>query len=364
MSSLHPSLTESAFDITELVVPDSIDSPNAADFIEMAKLRSAVEAEQRGAAAEVFTAEEMLLNWQDKSSPMSGLVAKLDGRVVARGSLGLPINAAECWIAVAVLPEFRNRGIGTAIYERLELMVQEAGRSTIQNQTSFPAGVVGASISAPTGFGSVPRDIESTQFLQRHRFSLEQVGRFSRLRLPLDEGVLSTSIAEAAISTNGYRAISWQGRTPEEWLDGIAHLRTKMSTEAPSAGMEQSEDVWTAERVRAVDELWATSSRTPLTTAVVHEATGQLAGFTVLEVPAESSRPVEQVDTLVLQNHRGKRLGMLLKLRNLAALATSFPERDFVETMNAEDNRHMLEVNEAIGFAPICYAARWRKNLS
>lgn len=304
----------------------------------------------------------MLPSWKDETSPMSGLVAKVGGRVVARGSLALPVDAAECWAAVAVLPDFRHRGIGSALYDHLEQTARDAGRTTIQNQTSFLAGVQGDSIPAPTGFGSVPADLPSTQFLTSHGFSLGQVGRLSNLSLPVDAEVIAERLAEATAAAD-YQGVTWQGRTPEEWVDGMALMRTRMSTDAPSAGLEQTEDLWTADRVRSVDDLWETSPRVLLTTVVLHVATGQLAGYTELDVPAESHRPVEQVDTLVLKNHRGHRLGMLLKLTNLRELATRFPDHRFVESMNAEDNRHMLDVNEAIGFKPISYAARWKKDI-
>jgi GNAT superfamily N-acetyltransferase len=361
MSSLDDGITDPGFTVSELIVPDSINSPDAADFIGMAIVRSTVEAEQRGADAEVFTAEEMLPSWKDETSPILGLVAKVDGRVVARGSLALPVDAGECWAAVAVLPGFRGRGIGTALYERLERMAGAAGRGTIQSQTTFRAGSGGDSILAPTGFGAVPVDLASTRFLGRYGFSLEQVGRLSGLSLPVDAEVFSSRLAEATAAAVGYRTVTWQGRTPEEWVDGIALMRTRMSTDAPSAGLEQTEDVWTADRVRSFDDLQATSPRVLLTTIVVHDATGQLAGYTELDVPAESDRPVEQADTLVLSDHRGHRLGMLLKLANLRELAARFPASATVHTMNAEDNRHMLDVNEAVGFLPISYAARWKK---
>lgn len=363
MSSLNNAATNPAFTISELTVPESIDSPDAADFIGMAAVRSTVEAEQRGAAAEVFTAEEMLPNWKDPAVSMLGFIAKVDGQVVARANVALPADADECWAAVSVLPDFRRRGIGAALYARLEAIAKDSGRKVIQNQTSFPAGVGGDQLPAPTGFGSVPLDLSSTRFLQHYGFSFEQVGRLSRLPLPIDPEVFSSALAEATAAASGYRTITWRGRTPEEWLDGIALLRTRMSTDAPSAGMVQTEDVWTAERVRAVDDLRVMSPRTMLTTVGLHEATGQAVGFTELDVPAELDRAVEQVDTLVLADHRGRRLGMLLKLVNLSALAIEFPESAFVETVNAEENRHMLDVNEAVGFKPVCYAAGWKKEI-
>jgi len=63
----HP-ITDSAFTISDLIGPDSTDSPNAADFIGMVEVKSTVEAEQRGAAAEIATAAEMLPSWKDQTS--------------------------------------------------------------------------------------------------------------------------------------------------------------------------------------------------------------------------------------------------------------------------------------------------------
>ncbi|MFE4949316.1 GNAT family N-acetyltransferase [Leifsonia sp. NPDC056665] len=361
-NTMTPTTTLGGFTVEPLVVPVSVDAADAADFVAFVAVRSAVEAELRGHAGEVMTAAELLPDWRDESRQMTGLVAKVDGRVVARANLALPADAPECWGAVSVLPGFRGRGIGSALFARLEELAREAGRATIQNQTTYPAGVGGEEVAAPTGFGSVPVDLASTRFLLRQGFTLEQVGRISALPLPVDADVLATLLAEAASAAAGYRTVSWQGRTPEEWVESIAFLRTRMSTDAPNAGIELT-DVWTAERVRAVDDLWAESPRVALTSIAVHEATGQAVGFTELDGSSESDRPAEQMDTLVLREHRGHRLGMLLKLANLRELTARFPGCALVETVNAEENVPMLEVNDAIGFAASAFSARWRKRL-
>ena len=98
-----------------------------------------------------------------------------------------------------------------------------------------------------------------------------------------------------------------------------------------------------------------------LTVAVEHVPTGALAGFSELSVPAPGGRSVEQHDTLVLSEHRGKRLGMLLKAANLIRLQKVAPGHPSVITFNAEENRHMLDVNEAVGFVAIGYEGAWKK---
>ena len=54
---------------------------------------------------------------------------------------------------------------------------------------------------------------------------------------------------------------------------------------------------------------------------------------------------------------------MLLKAANLVWLDEVWPGHPSVITYNAEENRHMLAVNEALGFVPFVYEGAWRKDL-
>jgi GNAT superfamily N-acetyltransferase len=71
--------------------------------------------------------------------------------------------------------------------------------------------------------------------------------------------------------------------------------------------------------------------------------------------------PIEQNDTLVLSDHRGHRLGALVKTETLLRARDVFPEGDRIITGNAEENRPMLAVNEAMGFTPTRYTGEWQK---
>ena len=98
--------------------------------------------------------------------------------------------------------------------------------------------------------------------------------------------------------------------------------------------------------------------------AVEHIPTGRLVGYTILSVPRQAHRAVDQYATIVIREHRGHRLGMLLKVGNLAHLARVRPGHPSVMTFNAEENRFMLDVNEAVGFVPVANESAWRKDLS
>jgi hypothetical protein len=73
---------------------------------------------------------------------------------------------------------------------------------------------------------------------------------------------------------------------------------------------------------------------------------------------------VSQHNTIVLKEHRGHRLGMLLKVANIRRLQSMAPGHPSIITFNAEENRHMLDVNEAVGFEPMGYEGAWGKVLA
>jgi len=184
------------------------------------------------------------------------------------------------------------------------------------------------------------------------------------LRLPYAPEILAGLLADAtARSGPDYRVHTWIDGTPPQWRQDIATLLTRMSTDAPTAGLDEPEDPWTVERLVQEEERLASSPRSELVTAVEHVPTATLVGFTALDVPAESNRSVGQEDTIVLTEHRGHRLGMLLKLANIDHLERERPGHPAITTFNAEENRHMLSVNEAVGFEIVTYEGAWKKVL-
>lgn len=89
---------------------------------------------------------------------------------------------------------------------------------------------------------------------------------------------------------------------------------------------------------------------------------GSLVGYSRLNLTAVGA--ASQHDTLVLKSHRGHGLGMLLKLANLVALRDLRGVGQKVFTFNAEQNRPMLDVNEAVGFVPAAREGVWQKRLA
>jgi len=177
-------------------------------------------------------------------------------------------------------------------------------------------------------------------------------------------GSRSSRPSGTAAAGADYRTITWEDRCPDRWVGELARLETRMSTDAPNAGLEIVEDPWDADRIRIAEASIRAAARGYLGTVVEHVPTGTLAGFTLLEHPRAEPAIVFQQDTLVAREHRGRKLGQLIKAANLERLAELRPGARRVHTWNAEENSFMLAINVALGFEPVGVYGVWQKHLT
>lgn len=354
--------------ITELEVPRTMrDDPERVQaFRDWLRVSDLAECDVHGLTELAWTPEEYLPTTHDPEAPSRLFVARdRDGRVV--GSASYDTKTAEgttnCWIAIGVDPSHQRRGIGTALADHVESIARAEGRTqwktyAVSRQVGPASGP--GSLASPTGFGAVPEDEAGVRFLLGRGWRFGQVNRISRLALPADpETVRAVHERAAAAAGSDYRVHTWTGATPDRWLDDLALLHTRMSTDAPEGDMQEPEDVWTADRVRANEAELLTAPRTLLTVVVEHVPSTTLAGFSQLMVPDRTDGAVMQWDTLVLREHRGHRLGWLLKVVGIETVQRDHPGRPSIVTFNAEENRPMLDVNEAVGFVGVGSEGIW-----
>lgn len=353
--------------IDEIAIPDTLDGPAADDFRAAIEVRNAVGIAVFGEAAGTNTPEEFLPSLQeqryDRKLP---IVARWNGEIVAVALLVWSVepDTRVTWLEAGVHPAWRNRGIGTALVEHVEAFARESGRPVIQTGGLHQAMEAGPRLESPTGYGTLPRNEPVVRFLLNRGYTLEQVTRVSFLHLPVDGATLAAHRAAAwARAGSDYRLHAWTGATPDQWLDDVATIYMRMATDAPAGSLEIDEEPWDAERVRQNDERRVRAGRTALAAAVEHIPSGNLVAFNGLSVPEDRSRPVDQGVTLVLKEHRGHRLGMVVKIANIERLQAFSPASPFIMTGNAEENRPMLDVNEAVGFVPAAYIGAWKKTL-
>jgi GNAT superfamily N-acetyltransferase len=352
------------FTITELLVPDSLSGEGAQDFIGYADVANRVIELELGFPDFTFEANEILPQWRIPNHYSHGLVAKVDGVVVGWGQYAGQESASETQIYVEVAGEHRGQGMGSAMFDQLVALAKRDGRTVLQTEVFTSASAEGAQLSPASGIGALPADSPGATFALARGFVLEQVARISRVALPVVADVLAERQSAAREGYgDDYEIVLWQGDTPEQYLDDVAVLHTRMSTDTPTAGLTATPDVWDADRVREMETEFADSPRIRLSAAAREVASGNIVGFTQLDLPAEPHRPVNQWATLVLREHRGRRLGLALKLANLVQLQEVFPGHPSVTTINAAENEHMLDVNVSVGFVPVGWAGNFQRPL-
>ena len=361
--------------LVPLPLPAALDAPGAWLLHGLVDAWNAVLLDEWGTLDEGRLPAEMLRSLQHQEYTAKLRFLALDGpadagppdpaRVLGFLALDLPRqdNTHTGDTDIGVRPEHRGRGIGSALHDLALRTAREHGRSTLTaytDQRTEPEAGPGT-LTPGTGSGRVRTTDAGVTFLRHRGWDLEQVERRSVLRVPLPEAELARHAAAArAAAGPDYAVVQWDRRCPEQWVDQYALLQTRMSTDAPVGGIDLREDVWDAARVRVAEQQFAEREMTYRVSAAVHEPTGVLAAFSVLLSRPDTEEFLYQDDTLVLREHRGHRLGMLVKTANLARLAEVQPAARRIATWNAEENSYMLAINVALGFRPAGGCGGWQ----
>lgn len=361
-------MTTPSYRIEPLFLPASLDAPDATDFLEFSRLSDDLVLETWGNLDRAAPRKARLAAWRDDDyAKLRLFFVRLDGRMAARSWIRLTLkeNLQDAFVRVDVLDEFSGRGIGQALLRHAEALAAEDGRSTLQSFTEHAPSFDpdGPGILKPgTGTGGVPATARGVRFAVAAGYTLEQVTRFSALDMPPSDGVLDALEGRAAaIAGDQYEILGWTDRCPDEYVEQMAVLMSKMSTDTPAGALHYDAEVWDAKRVRHVEDEWGRAGLGSLVAVARHRPSGELAAYSVLQHTEDKPWLAEQDDTLVAKAHRGHRLGMLVKVLNLRRLQQGHPEVERVLTFNAAENDHMLAINVALGFRPAGYDGEWQR---
>ena len=357
-----------ALTVARLVVPESLDAPDAGPFLEMVRIANAVCRADAGHDYLDEQPDEVFGFWQDQTDwTQIGFVVEHDGRIL--GGMKIMIaneeDVSSLEFDLMVDPDHWGEGVEEALLAAVEREALERGIPTIQTWTLHRPDTGGPRLSPPTGCGAIPAQDRQTVFIRENGFTLEQVERNSVFDLRGSFDIVEEKLA-ASVEAAGedYRLVVWTSPTPPEHLDGFAYAISRMSTDAPAGGLVIEEQRWDAARVQRRDARLQAQGMTVSVACVEHVPTGTIAAYNELVIADDHSAATQQYGTLVLKDHRGHRLGMIVKCANLLRWRDLVPESPRVSTFNAEENRHMLDINEAIGFVPASYAGAWQKVLS
>jgi GNAT superfamily N-acetyltransferase len=228
-------------------------------------------------------------------------------------------------------PARRRQGFGTALLRHAAERALADGRRLLAGMAiqGSPGEPFARSLGATAGLAEI-----------RRRLDLAAV----------PAGLIAGLRASAQEAAAGYTLVSWTRPTPEEYVDQIVAIEHAMADAPHDPSWEPA--AFDAERVRATDRRRALQQLRSYTVAARHDATGDLAGVTQVEVAPDEPDWIFQGLTAVVRAHRGHRLGLLVKLAMLEWLAEAEPARRWMITGNAETNEHMIAINEALGYQP------------
>ncbi len=353
--------------LTRIPVPAGIDAPEARPFRAMVDIGNALCRHDTGHDFFDQTAEEQLPAWQDQTDRgQIGFTAERDGEIVGAAIMTVPLDEGATSLDFDLMPdpERWGEGIEEALLRAVEDEARAIGRPVVQTWTLHRPDAPGDRLPSPTGFGSIPAEDRQTQFMLRNGYSFEQAERNSVFDLTGSFEVVDRMLAEAfEVAGPDYRVVAWSAPTPDEYKDGFAYVASRMSTDVPTGGIEWTEEKWDAARVERRDARLVAGGQTVSVACVLHIPTGTIAAYNELVIGADHTAATHQWGTLVLKEHRGRRLGTIVKCANLIRWRELMPDSPRVSTFNAEENRHMLDINEAIGFVPASYAGAWKKVL-
>lgn len=251
--------------------------------------------------------------------------AELDGQKVGFANYGQSLwvnHPGKLFVGIAVLPEFRKRGVGTALWEHLCQEVQQFDplRLLAHTREDYEEGI---RFAQKLGFNECMRDWESR--LDPESLDMDEWGRYARQ--VAEQGIEIRTVAELESDPNRDRKLY-----ELEWLID----RDVPSPEPPSkVPFEEFQKIW--ERTNLLPDAW-----------FVAVDNGEYVGMTNLWTSQANAKLLYVGITGVTRSHRKRGIAMALKVRSVEyALQKGFSE---IRTWNEINNKAMLGINNRLGF--------------
>jgi GNAT superfamily N-acetyltransferase len=245
------------------------------------------------------------------------LLATVDGEPAGFGFAGVfPEQEAEpfAFADVGVLPEFRGRGIGSALHAALAEHLRDLGKDALQ-------------LEVPE------QDADAIGFFQKRGYI--QIERQKAVELDL-----TALEPKPPKPPPGIKIFSWAARP--DLLPRMYELYREASADIPGLDAETG---WTSAEWR-VRELERPSRRYDLSFLAV--ADGEVVGYATLDVfPSGGFHGL----TAVARAWRRQGVGRALKRSQITAAKEAGLEKLYTES--EEHNEPMRRLNEALGFRPI-----------
>jgi GNAT superfamily N-acetyltransferase len=266
-----------------------------------------------------------------------------EGPVAGWYKLELPDleNLDQADLTLVVHPAQRRQGLGRALLKHAAARAAANGRSVLNGGARHGTSGVAFARAA----GAEPGLVDVQRVMDVRALGDDQLARLRE---------------EAERASAGYSLMSWTGPVPEELLEQAAVLFASLN-DAPH-DPHVAPEAWDAQRVRErVNDLRPHYGLRTYSVAARDDASGNLAALTGVAVDPADPGWGHQMLTGVTPEHRGHRLGLLVKIAMVEWLRSAEPTLERIQTWNAESNRYMIAVNEALGYTILGQPANaWR----
>jgi GNAT superfamily N-acetyltransferase len=240
-------------------------------------------------------------------------------------------NLHLVWAQITVHPDHRRRGHGSVIMTEALRRTREAGRNTIW-------------------VGTAEDDQGARKFVEGFSFSYaSHDARRRQVLAEVDLAEVRRRWAEAQEAASDYCLERLQPPVTDQVLGELVEV-TAAINDAPMGDLTYEDEKFDVQRLR--DHETALLGRGDRAYRVVarHRTTGEVGGHTMVTTHPLQPEVGGQADTAVARQHRGHRLGLLLKIDMMRWLAEAEPQLKVIETWNNADNKFMINVNEALGY--------------
>ncbi|WP_117209677.1 GNAT family N-acetyltransferase [Allorhizocola rhizosphaerae] len=285
---------------------------------------------------------------------VEGYLAWRAGQPVGRIVFEIPTmeNLDNIHLDLWVAPSARRQGIGRRMHEFALRRAAELGRKRMLGWTLWDL----PGIPAP--------NLDGARFAESLGYSTALVDVVRRLDLSaVDDAALDAVAAAARSKADGYRLVSWTDPHPAEHVHDLARLFARLTADAPHGSLQLEEARVDPDRMLAFQAANRARDQIGYHTGAVHEASGRMVAWTAFSKDGTLDWHAFQQITVVDPDHRGRRLGALIKVENLRHLRAAQPGIRAIDTFNADENRYMISINEELGFRPLYAFQNWQREI-
>lgn len=275
-------------------------------------------------------AAQRVTGWYVAVDDQGAGAGRVAGAAMVTGKLDEYVD--EAVIQVWVPPNDAGRGVGRALADHCEHVAADLDRSVLIGELDLDG----------------PDGVRRRRFAEArsYRWALTEVER--RRCLPIPTRLLKECTAEAAPRHRGYTIEAFTGPVPVPWAADFCAVSNRLDLDAPTGRLASQMGQNTPETLADRDAQIIAEGRTRIS-AFAFDPKGRVVGYTVCVAGPEHAH-IEQRGTLIHPDHRGRRLGLAVKAACYRLAQQEFGDRDYIVTTNADENAHMIAINDRLGF--------------